>query len=239
MALFNGRRGDGVTAFCATLLLCATLLYRRYGSNSRIERITHASKKISQLFVDIAYWTPRLVAINFIWLLACLPVITVFRATRTVTLILSEYHHKGVKSQPVWQNYWRTFKLVHRSHDLIGSLLFFIAILDCVFLIQQQQAFMVSGGFALIFALAVFLVVCCWRVLSVTPENNCSWLLAFVIAGKHLPYICLQIGVTIVLIVLAMLAASGFFILLGGSMLVLVNIRLVEYRTHSRKQPIN
>lgn len=186
------------------------------------------AKKISQLFVDIAYWTPRLVAINFIWLLACLPVITVFRATRAAAILVGEKSKSNSETISVWQSFWYNYRQAKHRCDSFGSLLFFLGLIDALIFLQHKSSWLNSVGFALLLVLIIFLIVCSWHVSMSQSGKNYSWLAVFVLVGQNFWLAGLQVMCIILFIGLLATLFSIFFVLLGGSLILLINLAFAK-----------
>lgn len=186
------------------------------------------TKKSSQIMVEIANWVPKMAALNLVWLVSSLPIITLFRSTRSAMLVLSELQTNV--HQPIRELFKKIYQSNERRYDRIGSLLFMIAGVDVWFLLQQPTAWTNRLGYALMFAMIGFVLVCSWRVLLSKFDSERSFLLAFMIAGRNLLVVVTQLLSSLILIGLFMGLFSGVFIIIGGVGLMTLNTVLVEKR---------
>jgi uncharacterized membrane protein YesL len=186
------------------------------------------TKKSSQIMVEIANWVPKMAALNLVWLVSSLPIITLFRSTRSAMLVLSELQTNV--HQPIRELFKKIYQSNERRYDRIGSLLFMIAGVNVWFLLQQPTAWTNRLGYALMFAMIGFVVFCSWRVLLSKFDSERSFLLAFMIAGRNLLVVVTQLLSSLILIGLFMGLFSGVFIIIGGVGLMTLNTVLVEKR---------
>lgn len=189
------------------------------------------TKKSSQIMVEIANWVPKMAALNLVWLVSSLPIITLFRSTRSAMLVLSELQTNV--HQPIRELFKKIYQSNERRYDRIGSLLFMIAGVDVWFLLQQPTAWTNRLGYALMFAMIGFVVVCSWRVLLSKFDSERSFLLAFMIAGRNWIYVGLQLVLSITVCGVLLMFLSGILIMLGGSLLMVMNLILIQKRINN------
>ncbi|MDI3518433.1 MAG: hypothetical protein PWQ34_580 [Caldanaerobacter sp.] len=173
-------------------------------------------------FWDFAYFVTDLIILNVLWLLASLPVITVFHSTDALfySIRLLRKDEGGSVFREFWKGFVKHFWWM-TANFFITALTLFILYVDIQFFTHQRSSFgYILSGLLLSMGL-MFLITLIYTFLTVQYyEGNLLglWKTSFVLGLGHLPQTILIIGIiALAFFVLQVVPITFFLILISGT----------------------
>lgn len=185
--------------------------------------------KYSKRLVNLIHWLPRLVILNYLWLLASLPLITLVSSTRTTAFLVMQYRQEEQISGNIWQTFWQTFKTTQQRFDFIRSFILVLTIIDCLWLIKMTSPWSKTVLVVLVLILLGCTLISSWHVTLATKYNRICWLQVFVYCGQHFGLLLGQILLNIVTCLALFLFGQGFALLAGMSTMISLNTFFTHY----------
>ena len=189
--------------------------------------------KYSNRFVNLIHWIPRLVILNYLWVLASLPLVTLVSSTRTTAYLVMQYRQEDRISKNIWQTFWQTFKTTRHRFDFIRSFILVLTVLDCWLLAKMTSPLSKTALAALILILLGCTLLSSWRITLTAKYKHVSWIQVFIYCGQHFGPLLGQLLFNIVVCLALFLFGQGFALLAGISTIVGLNIGFTHYFINS------
>ncbi|MFD1464515.1 DUF624 domain-containing protein [Lapidilactobacillus mulanensis] len=189
--------------------------------------------KYSNRFVNLIHWIPRLVVLNYLWLLASLPLVTLVSSTRTTAYLVMQYRQEDQISKNIWQTFWQTFKTTRHRFDFIRSFILVLTVIDCWLLAKMTSPLSKTALAALILILLGCTLLSSWHITLTAKYKHVSCIQVFVYCGQHFGLLLGQVLLNIVVCLTLFLFGQGFALLAGISTIIGLNIGFTHYFINS------
>lgn len=187
-------------------------------------------KTVSDAILQFIYWVPKLLAIQFIWLLFSLPCLTLGTATRAAICTLLEIQKSA--EETIWQIFTRFFKFFfaqNKGYDLLRSSYFIFLLIDTLIFWQLNQPIFRVLMYAFILLLFLSMQFFIYQTLVFWQmEKRVSLFYAFYLFCRSFGMVMLHVLTTILFALFFMFFGTGYFLLIGVSGYFLLQLKIAQ-----------